>query len=79
MFPETIFTVVALLDRFLAVRPVPLGELQLVGISALMIAAKFEETYQVPQLRQLVSASAGQYKEGQLLAMEADMLHAFNF
>ncbi len=44
-----------------------------------MIAAKFEETYQVPQLRQLVSACAGQYKESQVLAMEAEMLHAFNF
>jgi cyclin B len=61
MFPETIFTVVGLLDRYFAVKAVPLGDLQLVGISALMIAAKFEETYQVPQMRQLLHACAGQY------------------
>jgi hypothetical protein len=41
MFPETIFTVVTFIDRYLAKKTVPLGELQLVGITALLIAAKF--------------------------------------
>lgn len=79
MFPETIFTVVTFIDRYLAKKSVPLGELQLVGIAALLIAAKFEETYQVPHLKQLITASAGQYTSTQLLNMEADMLHTFGF
>jgi hypothetical protein len=42
MFPETIFTIVTLIDRYLSKKLVLLGELQLVGIAALLIAAKFE-------------------------------------
>ena len=79
MFPETIFTVVTLVDRYLSAKTVPLAELQLVGASALFIAAKFEETYQVPQMKQLLSACAGQYTHLQLLNMEADMLSVFGF
>ena len=33
----------------------------------------------MPKLRQLISASAGQYTPSQLLNMEADMLQTFNF
>jgi hypothetical protein len=79
MFPETIFTVATLVDRYLSAKAVPLAELQLVGAAALYIAAKFEETYQVPQLKQLISACAGQYTSTQLLNMEADMLAVFGF
>ena len=42
MFPETIFTVVALIDRYLQAKAIPLAELQLVGVACLFIAAKFE-------------------------------------
>ena len=43
MFPETLFTIVSLIDTHLANNiDVPLTELQLVGVSALFIAAKFE-------------------------------------
>ena len=79
MFPETIFTVVTLVDRYLSAKAVPLSELQLIGAAALFIAAKFEETYQVPQMKQLLSACAGQYTTTQLLNTEADMLAVFGF
>ena len=79
MFPETIFTIAALVDQYLAVRDVPLGELQLVGVAALYIAAKFEETYQVPQVKQLVSCCAGQYSMAEILEKEADIIKELNF
>ena len=79
MFPETIFTVATLVDRYLSAKTVPLSELQLVGAAALFISAKFEETYQVPQMKQLLSACAGQYTSTQLLNTEADMLSIFGF
>ena len=41
MFPDTIFTIVTLVDRYLSAKSVPLSELQLVGVAALYIAAKF--------------------------------------
>ena len=67
MFPETIFTIATYIDRYLSAKSVPLSELQLVGAAALLIAAKFEETYQVPTVKQLISACAGQYTASQLL------------
>ena len=79
MFPETLFTIVTLVDRFLSAKNVALSELQLVGAAALFIAAKFEETYQVPTVKQLISACAGQYTAAQLLKMEADMVNLFGF
>lgn len=79
MFPETIFTIVTLVDRYLSAKEVRLSELQLIGAAALFIAAKFEETYQVPQIKHLLSACAGQYTNVQLLNMEAEMVNLFGF
>ena len=67
MFPETIFTIVSFIDQYLSKKDVPLNELQLVGISAFFIGAKFEETYQVPSIKQLVSCCAHQYTATQIL------------
>lgn len=67
MFPETFFAIVSFVDQYLAVKDIPLAELQLLGIAALFAAAKFEETYQVPPLKQLVSCCAYQYTAAQIL------------
>ena len=41
MFPETIFTIVTIIDRFLANKNISKSKLQLVGVAALFIAAKY--------------------------------------
>jgi hypothetical protein len=41
MFPETLFSVVYIVDQYLRTKEVMLAELQLVGVAALFIAAKF--------------------------------------
>lgn len=43
--PDTLFRTLALVDRYLSLAPsaVPRGQLQLVGITALLLASKFEE------------------------------------
>ena len=43
MLPETLWIAVNLVDRFLSIRVVSLVKLQLVGITALLIAAKYGE------------------------------------
>jgi hypothetical protein len=40
---ETLFLAVALLDRFLSLKPVLCCQLQLLGVTCLWVAAKFEE------------------------------------
>lgn len=42
---ETLYLTINIIDRFLAIRNVPRRELQLVGISAMLIASKYEEIW----------------------------------
>jgi hypothetical protein len=42
MFPQTLFIVAAILDKYLAVKAVRKDDLQLVGATAFFIAAKYE-------------------------------------
>lgn len=43
--PETFYLTINIIDRFLAVKTVPRRELQLVGISAMLMASKYEEIW----------------------------------
>ena len=45
LLPETLFLTVNLIDRFLERVQVPRSKLQLVGVTAMMIASKYEEIY----------------------------------
>lgn len=79
MFPQTLFLVAGILDKFLATRAVRKEDLQLVGAAALFVAAKYEETYQVPEIAELVSLSAKVFSKNDLLRMEAEILRALDF
>ncbi|KAF7349261.1 hypothetical protein MSAN_01715600 [Mycena sanguinolenta] len=43
LLPETLFLAINIIDRFLSARVVSLAKLQLVGVTCMFIAAKFEE------------------------------------
>lgn len=43
--PETFYLTISIIDRFLAVKTVPRRELQLVGMSAMLVASKYEEIW----------------------------------
>lgn len=43
--PESLYLTVNILDRFLSLKSVPRRELQLVGISSMLIACKYEEIW----------------------------------
>lgn len=45
LMPETLYLTINIMDRFLAVKVVPRKELQLVGISSMLIACKYEEIW----------------------------------
>lgn len=78
MRPPTLFMTVALIDRFLSAREVARGRLQLVGVAALMIVGKYEEIYP-PLLKDYVAVCDSAYSKQEVLAMESEMLLAFNF
>jgi hypothetical protein len=53
LVPETLYLTVNLIDRYLERKEVSRPKLQLVGVTALLIASKYEEIYP-PELRDLV-------------------------
>ena len=50
LMPETLFLTVNLIDRYLAVVPVTRRNLQLVGVTAMLLASKYEEIW-APEVR----------------------------
>lgn len=76
--PETLYLTVNLIDRFLERRAVSRTKLQLVGCTAMLIAAKYEEIY-APEVRDFVYISDQAYTRDQILAMESIMLNTLGF
>ena len=76
---ETFFLMVDLLDSYLEREWVIRSRLQLVGITALWIAAKYVETYQVPKLDNLVYICDNAYSCQDILTMEGSILTVVGF
>ena len=45
MVSDTLFLAVSCIDRFLSIQNVPRSQLQLVGVTCMMLASKYEEIY----------------------------------
>mmetsp|Transcript_6234 Transcript_6234/g.13638 ORF Transcript_6234/g.13638 Transcript_6234/m.13638 type:complete len:439 (-) Transcript_6234:738-2054(-) len=78
LMPETLFLTVNLIDRFLAEKQVTRKNLQLVGVTAMLIASKYEEIW-APEVRDFVYISDKAYTRDQILAMEKLMLNTLRF
>lgn len=65
---ETLFLTVNLVDRFLEKQTVKKDKLQLVGLVALLLASKYEETYALP-VNDLVIISCNTYTRKDVLQM----------
>merc|ERR1719174_1371782 len=75
---ETLFLVVQIVDRFLNKEVIAQHHLQLVGVTALMIAAKFEEIHP-PQIKEFVYVTDKAYSQEEILKMEVCMLKTLQF
>ncbi|CAJ1333242.1 unnamed protein product [Effrenium voratum] len=75
---ETLFMAVNLVDRFLSLRQVARKRLQLCGVAAMFIAAKFEEIYP-PEVKEFVYITDNAYTKDDILHMEVSILRALNF
>ncbi|XP_042048122.1 G2/mitotic-specific cyclin-2-like [Salvia splendens] len=76
-FPETLYRTVDLIDRFLAVQELDQYELELVGMSALFIAAKYEEIRDHSSKMYQLSETA--YSVKQVVEMEWIILDTLKF
>ncbi|KAL1347962.1 hypothetical protein HN51_023964 [Arachis hypogaea] len=73
LMPETLYLTLNIVDRFLSMRVVPRRELQLVGISSMLIACKYEEIW-APEVNDFVVISDNAYIREQVLVMEKTIL-----
>lgn len=78
MVPESLYITVQIIDRYLELKQVRRSKLQLVGVAALLIAAKYEEIYP-PQLKELVYITDKAYNKQEILEMEAEILTTLDF
>ena len=70
---ETLYLTINVIDRFLSTTDVPRTKLQLVGVTAMWIAAKFEEIY-APDLSDLLYIVDNTYTAEEILNMEITIL-----
>lgn len=75
---QTLFLCVHIIDRYLQVTQVARAKLQLVGVTALLIACKYEEIYP-PELRDCVYITDAAYTKEEILEMERNILQDLDF
>uniref|UniRef100_A0A3B3ZLC8 G2/mitotic-specific cyclin-B2 n=1 Tax=Periophthalmus magnuspinnatus TaxID=409849 RepID=A0A3B3ZLC8_9GOBI len=78
LLPETLYLTVAVLDRFLQVQPVSRRKLQLAGVTAMLVACKFEEMY-APEVGDFAYITDNAFTKAQILEMEQVLLRTIKF
>ncbi|KAK6834561.1 hypothetical protein PG987_009255 [Apiospora arundinis] len=78
LLPETLFLTANYIDRFLSLKVVSLGKLQLVGATAIFIAAKYEEI-NCPSVQEIVYMVDSGYTVDEILKAERFMLSMLQF
>ncbi|WFC99770.1 G2/mitotic-specific cyclin [Malassezia yamatoensis] len=78
LLPETLFLALNVVDRFLSLRTISLSKLQLVGVTALFVAAKYEEVL-CPSIQNFLYLADGGYTDEEILRAERYMLKVLNF
>ncbi len=75
---ETLFLTVNLIDRFLERINIKRQKLQLVGVTAMFIASKYQEIY-APELRDFAYVTDSAFTKKDILVMEGIMLSELEF
>ncbi|KFO72077.1 G2/mitotic-specific cyclin-B2, partial [Cuculus canorus] len=78
LMQETLYMCVAIMDRFLQNHPVSRNKLQLVGVTALFLAAKYEEMLS-PDIADFVYITDNAYTSDDVREMEIMILKELNF
>jgi len=78
LLPETLYLAINLMDRFLTKRSVALIKFQLVGVTALFLASKYEEVI-CPSVTNFLYMTDGGYDCDEILKAETYMLEMLNW
>lgn len=75
---DTLFLSVAYVDRFLSLCDVRRNKLQLVGVTSMLVASKYEEIY-APQIDEFCFITDNTYTREEVLETEKELLKALEF
>eukprot|EP01112_Ceratiomyxa_fruticulosa_P004065 TRINITY_DN1440_c0_g2_i1.p1 TRINITY_DN1440_c0_g2~~TRINITY_DN1440_c0_g2_i1.p1 ORF type:complete len:295 (-),score=57.19 TRINITY_DN1440_c0_g2_i1:301-1185(-) len=78
LLTETMFLSVNLVDRYLEKRVISRAELQLVGMTAMLLASKYEEIY-APEIKKFTFSCDDAYTHDEVLCMERSILSTLGF
>lgn len=78
LVPETLFLCVNIIDRYCYKGHVMRSQLQLVGVTALLVACKYEEIYP-PEVSDCVYITDRAYTRSDILEMEQKIVHKLRF
>ncbi|EGC38029.1 hypothetical protein DICPUDRAFT_53545 [Dictyostelium purpureum] len=78
LLSETFFLSVNIVDRYLSKVVIPVTKLQLVGITAILLACKYEEIYS-PQIKDFVHTSDDACTHAEVIDMERQILSTLQF
>lgn len=78
LLQETLYLTISIIDRYLQHQDVEKSKLQLVGVTAMLIASKYEEMY-APEVRDFVYITDNTYSSQEIQAMERHMLRVLDY
>lgn len=78
LLPDTLYLCINIIDRYLSRKKVSRNRLQLVGVTSLLLACKYEEIYP-PEVRDCVYITDRAYTRQDVLDMEADIVKTLQF
>jgi hypothetical protein len=78
LLPETLFIAVNLIDRYCQIHQVERKNFQLLGVTSMLIAAKYEEIYP-PYIKDFTFITDEAYTKEQMVDMEVKILYSLGF
>ncbi|KAL9240871.1 hypothetical protein vseg_015043 [Gypsophila vaccaria] len=78
VIPDTLYLTVSHIDRYLSSKPINRQRLQLLGVSSMLIASKYEEIDPKP-VEKFVDMTENTYTKQEVVDMEADVLKSLNY
>ena len=78
LLSETLFICINIIDRYLSKKDINRKYLQLLGVTSLFIACKYEEIY-APSSKDLIFMTDNAYKIEEMIKMESDILNIVHF
>ena len=78
LLPETFYLTVNIIDRYLSKQSINRKYLQLLGVTAMFIACKYEEIYS-PEIKDFIYMTDNAYTREQMIKMEFDVLKELEF